>query len=115
MNRKRQPLFRWTKDGFTLLIFRPSRLPESRHRHDIKLFDGGKLIFETWISVPLYTHEAKDGRHRLICDALGFLSLQDGDTDEEYFKDYTPDQIAWRDSPRCEELSLIQYDMEAER
>lgn len=28
---------------------------------------------------------------------LGFLTLQDGDTDSEFFDSYTPEQLAWRD------------------
>jgi hypothetical protein len=29
---------------------------------------------------------------------LGFLTLQEGDTDSEYFEHYTPRQLAWRDN-----------------
>jgi hypothetical protein len=36
---------------------------------------------------------------------LGFLSLQPGDTDEDYFSDYTPKQRAWMEQ-RAEDLSL---------
>ena len=36
---------------------------------------------------------------------LGFLSLRPGDTDREYFEDYTPEQMAWC-LERAEQLSL---------
>jgi hypothetical protein len=31
-------------------------------------------------------------------DLLVFLTLQEGDTDSEYFENYTPRQLAWRDN-----------------
>jgi hypothetical protein len=45
----------------------------------------------------------------IVRSLLVFLSLQDGDTDSEYFDSYTERQIAWRDE-RAETLSL--YAME---
>ena len=36
---------------------------------------------------------------------ISFLTLRKGDTDDEYFKDYTPEQLEWRDSS-AEELSM---------
>lgn len=44
-------------------------------------------------------------------DVLFFLTLQDGDTDEEYFEGYTPEQAAWRDE-YAENLSLFALDPE---
>jgi len=41
---------------------------------------------------------------------MGFLTLKDGDTDAEYFDNYTPEQIAFSESWDCEELSSIVYD-----
>jgi len=35
---------------------------------------------------------------------LSFLTLREGDTDSDYFDDYTPAQLAFRDSSDCEEL-----------
>jgi hypothetical protein len=42
-------------------------------------------------------------------DLVGFLTLQEGDTDDEYFAGYTPEQIAWRDE--CAEY-LAMFGME---
>jgi hypothetical protein len=41
---------------------------------------------------------------------LGFLTLDEGDTDDEYFDSYTERQLAFRDGPDREHLSL--WDME---
>lgn len=51
-------------------------------------------------------------QHALDSDAtvwalLGFLALGEGDVDPEFFDDYTPAQLEWRDSPRREELAAI--------
>jgi len=46
-----------------------------------------------------------------IIQLLGFLSLKDGDTDPEYFDDYTPEQIEWRDE-HAEDLACVVADME---
>lgn len=46
-----------------------------------------------------------------VASLLGFLSCGDGDTDDEFFEDYTPAQIAWRDE-FAESLSLIVHVME---
>lgn len=44
---------------------------------------------------------------------LGFLTLKPGDTDEEYFDDYTPEQLDWCQSGDCEELALLVYDWDS--
>lgn len=41
----------------------------------------------------------------VVQELLGFLSLNDGDTDKEYFDSYSERQIAWRDE-RAETLSM---------
>lgn len=41
-----------------------------------------------------------------LLDLLSFLTLAEGDTDDEYFADYTPRQLAWRDA-RAEDLQLM--------
>ena len=46
-------------------------------------------------------------------DLLSFLTCQLGDVEEEYFADYTPRQLAFRDN-EAEELSTWGYDLEEE-
>lgn len=36
---------------------------------------------------------------------LAFLTLKPGDTDSDYFEDYTPEQMSWATSSECESLS----------
>ena len=43
---------------------------------------------------------------------LGFLTCRLHDVEEDYFKDYTEDQIAFRDSSDCENLQVYCYDEE---
>jgi hypothetical protein len=49
---------------------------------------------------------------RARLNLLAFLTLQDGDTDAEYFEGYTPEQLAWRESRDCEELGWWVSDRE---
>ncbi len=72
-------------------------------RHDDKLIFEGE-DFRPGASTAIDSDEA-------VGCLLGFLSLSPGDTDEEYFDDYTPAQIAWRDM-HAEDLSLYAYILE---
>lgn len=45
-------------------------------------------------------------------DLLSFLTIQLGDTDDEYFKDYTPQQIVFIDSFECEQLKGLVSDFD---
>ena len=56
---------------------------------------------------PLNTPESKENAVAL----LSFLTLRKGDTDEDYFDDYTPEQLAWIDTDDCEDLSMFGYDL----
>lgn len=47
-------------------------------------------------------------------DLLSWICLRYGDTDEEYFKDYTPEQSAWARSPQCEEIAATVNDFISE-
>lgn len=44
---------------------------------------------------------------------LGFLTVQTGGAEPEYFKDYTPQQLEWADSIDCEKLGGMVMDFEA--
>lgn len=56
---------------------------------------------------PLNTPESKENAVAL----LSFLTLRKGDTDEDYFDGYTPEQLAWIDTDDCEDLSMFGYDI----
>lgn len=52
---------------------------------------------------PMHAPESRENAIAL----LGFLTVKPGDTDEDYFKDYTPEQLAWCQSDDCEDLSIF--------
>jgi hypothetical protein len=58
-----------------------------------QFFHNGTLIFEgaDFHASPLH---AIDG-DQTVAGLLHFLSLQPGDTDPDYFDDYTPEQLAF--------------------
>lgn len=47
-----------------------------------------------------------------MTDFLGFVCCKPGDTDDEYFKDYTEAQMKWANSSDCERLQVLVYDFE---
>ena len=98
----------WRRDGFSLRLY---YLGSEKIGYVFR--DGGKVVFSgcDYRPSPLHSCDSLDSVYGL----LGFLSMQDGDTDAEYFADYTPAQLAWRDSGRAEELSMYVYDHEERR
>ena len=48
-----------------------------------------------------------------LTELLAFLTMRLGDVDDEYFKDYTKQQLEFANSSVCEELQLIPYDCES--
>ena len=69
-----------------------------------------KSIFEGEDFSPSPQHSV-DGIEA-VCGLLGFLTLKPGDTDQEYFDDYTPEQLEWCQGNDAEEIGLIVYDIE---
>jgi len=53
---------------------------------------GTDPLFDEEVNVPL----GKSVDYVAQC-ALDFLTLSSGDTDSDYFDDYTPEQLTWRD------------------
>ncbi len=103
------PVKVWRKDGFTLRLYDTNvptgtgRLAETYLAYEF--FDGAKRIFtgDRYRVAPGYAIDSMAAVYGL----LGFLSLKPGDTDDEYFKDYSPAQMAWVESGRAEDLSLL--------
>jgi len=105
---------RWNKDGFTLRIFDfPFPQRGSRRYYGYEFKDGRKVIFEGKDFGPGYAI-APDSLEA-VYGLLGFLSVQEGDTDKEYFEKYTAKQMEWVRSGRCEELNLLVHDWEMRR
>jgi hypothetical protein len=100
---RKDVLRRWRKGKFSLTTYWLGRKIGYRFKYD------GKLIFEGRDFGPSPMH-AIDGIETVI-SLLGFLSLQKGDTDVEYFADYTKEQMEFSEN-HGEELSLLRYELE---
>ena len=99
----------WHKDGFTLRLYDTfTRGEYGKHRLAYQFKDGRTVIFEgdEFYPSPMLAIDSLATVYTL----LSFLSLGEDDTDSEYFDDYTPAQLAWRDSHRREELSYLTFD-----
>jgi len=95
------PFVKWRADSFELFIFHTHQRQDGKWRLAYVLLDGGEVIFK---GDDFFSPNDLDERWN-VAQLLGFLSLRDGDTDDEYFESYTPEQIAWRDE-RAAELGL---------
>lgn len=92
----------WEEDSFRLELWDTFKLhrggPQSRLAY--QFFDRGELIFQgdDFGCSTLRTIDS----NACVASLLGFLSLRPGDTDREYFDDYTPQQMVW-----CQECGRI--------
>lgn len=73
----------------------------------------GKVIFQSKdfhcsCLVAIDSRECAD-------ELMGFLTLKKGDTDKEYFDEYTPAQLEWSESDLCQEAILEIHDREEAR
>ncbi len=101
----------WRKNRFTLrLYYTGKQTSEYRDLLSYQFKDGRKVIFEgdDFSPSPMYCIDSLQSVYSL----LGFISLQPGNVDKEYFDNYTPMQLEWIQSDRCEELQLMVYDFE---
>jgi len=97
-------------DGFTdiphtLTLLQAGRDADGWQRWRYRLTAGTETVFtgdDLWSPVgDCFADSAARS-------ALGFLTLRPGDTDADYFDDYTPAQEAWRDA-HAEDLSMVLY------
>ena len=100
-------------DGFELFIGRvPVKTDKGGSWLAYELHVDGELIFSgnDYSPSPMQKLDVKS--LEIVSGLLGFLSLQEGDTDDEYFEDYTEKQMEFAQSYRCEVLSYYVCDME---
>jgi len=79
-----------------LYLFYPDKQDErGKEILAYRFYDGPYMIFEgmDFSPSPLHAIDSPD----TIASLLNFLSLDEGDTDAEYFEDYSKEQIEWRD------------------
>jgi len=90
-----------------LILYGPSgydRLGKARLGYQLLRGTAGEVLFEGEDFSP-GAMMALDG-DKAILSLLSFLTLKLGDTDDEYFQNYSPAQLAWTESTDCEELAL---------
>ena len=84
-----------------------------QYRYTLTTKDGAKLFGKVGDTCGI--PKAFAGRRSPIEAALlafSAVTMQEMDTDSEYFADYTPQEIAWRDSKACEYLGYEVSDVE---
>lgn len=110
----RDILREWESDGFRLTMWDTHRRDRrGQTRIGYELYDGPQLVFsgEDFSGSPMHADDADATVAGLLC----FLSLRPGDTDREYFDDYTPEQLEWCQSGRAEFLSCLASELETAR
>jgi len=95
----------WRKAGFTLRLYDLNKISGGKSMLGYELKDGRTVVFagDDFGCSPMHAIDSLE----TVMGLLGFLIVGDGDVDPTYFTDYTPEQIAWRDSSRRDELSMI--------
>jgi hypothetical protein len=87
------------RDEFQIMLGRMRRhhsadvCEDGKWRFTYNLYFKGQLIFSghEFLAPP----GIAENRNVALSEILGFLSLKPGDTDEDYFDNYTPEQLAF--------------------
>lgn len=95
-------------NGTTLRLWDTYRTRGNKNvlRYQFKV--GRKVIFEgeDYCTSPRYAIDSLAAAY----GCLGFLTLKPGDTDSEYFENYTETQMNWAKSSQCEYLNYMVHD-----
>ena len=105
-----EPIKVWRRDGFTLRLWDSGRRDwRGQTVISYQFKDRRRVIFEgsDFAGSPMHADDSIDTTMAL----LSFLSLRPGDTDAEYFAEYTPAQTDWMNS-RAETLASIVAEFE---
>ena len=82
---------------------------------DYEIYYDGVLLFKSaegdGKEIHLSPFDAPDSPGAIF-SILGFMSLRPGDTDDDYFTDYTPEQMAFAKSIHADDLSTEVSDFE---
>lgn len=97
-------------DGYTMTLQATDKRDKTGHimvRYEFKTPRDATLFYGDDFGVsPLHAPESADAAKSL----LSFLTLRKGDTDEEYFENYTPEQLKFSESIDCENLQTYAMD-----
>lgn len=109
----RRPDIRRSLGPLRVEMWRTGREASGFHRQifSYRMFDLGwdpeTPIFQDHGFMPA----AYSGIQSKVLDLLEWLTLAEGDADEDYFKDYTPRQLKWRDE-RADDLHMMVKNLE---
>ena len=82
------------------------KLYPSHERVDVQVKQGGKVIFPRgFLYCGIPSHASVDGNYAKEA-VLSLVAMRLGDTDEDYFKGYSPEQLEWA-ARYGEELGMI--------
>lgn len=100
--------FKWK--GYELTALWNGRMQGMKCQLDYIFTSLGKVLIQgnDYCVSPLMYPDSIDACVTL----LAFLTTKEGDTDSEYFADYTPEMLAFIRSNDCEMLGLYVYDYE---
>lgn len=104
----------WSGEGFRLRLFddgRRDQMGKSLLRYsfaDLEHDPGELFQGDDYGVSPMHAVDSPEAAAGL----LSFLSLEEGDTDAEYFAGYTPAQRAWLETGRAQELKLAVFELE---
>lgn len=104
----------WDGQGFFLRLFDDDKRDQTGKpllRYEFSdLLHVNEVLFagEEYGVSPLHAVDSPEA----VAGLLSFLSLEEGDTDAEYFDSYTPAQRTWLETGRAQELKLIVFDLE---
>ena len=86
--------------GFTVQLELVARFPRDTYRYAVVTPTGVRFHGDAYCPSPMYhTDEEK------AVALLFYITLRPGDVDQDYFVDYTPEQLAWAKSFDCEEAA----------
>jgi hypothetical protein len=99
----------YTFNGYKLTLKKTDRISNGHImvKYTFKTPDN-KILFsgDDLGSSPLHAPESKQNAIAL----LTFLTCKPGDVESDYFKDYTPEQLAFSESLACEQLQSYCYE-----
>ena len=102
----------WENTPFKLELFDTQQiLNQPQHQLAYKFYCKGSLIFEgnDYGCSPMHSIDGDES----VAGLLGFLALREGDTEDDYFKDYTQLQLDFADE-FGEDLSYLAMDLGGE-
>lgn len=105
------PLIIWGGDSFKITIWYAGKNPmfDNHQKFDIELLDNGETIFPrglTYFSTPRFMYFDKP--EELVKLAIECFTIAPGDTDPNYFDNYSDVQWQWLRSIRWYDMMGVQ-------